>query len=209
MSALAVEDVVSKGRFAEIINVSPGRVSQMISEGKIPPAALVGEGRGAKILVADAIAGIRAKTDIGQRFGNGISTKLDLSPTQMVAAAANALPLADPLEEQIKRERLRALEFSNRRHAEDELARRGAYTDTTEARAAMVGIATSVLQTFEGGLADLANAISAEFKVPQRDVLHLMRREFVAVRAKAALAAERRMKGLPPLVADEPPGDEA
>ena len=35
MTAQVENDIVTKGRFAEICNVSPGRVSQWIAEGKI------------------------------------------------------------------------------------------------------------------------------------------------------------------------------
>src|SRR5215813_1640879 len=58
-------EVVSKGQFATLRNVSPGRVSQWISEGKIKPDALVGEGRKAKINVAVATRQFRDSLDIG------------------------------------------------------------------------------------------------------------------------------------------------
>ena len=40
---------ISKGEFARRRNVTPARVSQWLSEGKISGAAIVGEGRGALI----------------------------------------------------------------------------------------------------------------------------------------------------------------
>ena len=63
------EKVVSKGEFAQICNVSPGRVTQWIHEGKIGSDALVGEGRSAKIIVGLAQRQVRARTDSGQAFG--------------------------------------------------------------------------------------------------------------------------------------------
>jgi hypothetical protein len=43
--------IVSKSQFAAMRNVTPGRVSQWISDGRIEPSALIGEGRNAKINV--------------------------------------------------------------------------------------------------------------------------------------------------------------
>ena len=66
MDAAISGEVVSKGQFAALRNVSPSRVSQWISEGKIKPDALVGEGRNAKINVAVATRQLRDSLDIGQ-----------------------------------------------------------------------------------------------------------------------------------------------
>ena len=49
----------------------------------------------------------------------------------------------------------------------------------------MAKIAGGALRVMEGGLADLATAISAKFEIPQRDVLHLLRQEFRKVRGRA------------------------
>jgi hypothetical protein len=43
--------IVSKAQFAAMRNVTPGRVSQWIADGRIEPNALIGEGRNAKINV--------------------------------------------------------------------------------------------------------------------------------------------------------------
>jgi hypothetical protein len=57
--------------------VSAGRVTQWITEGKIGPDALVGEGRGAKINAALALEQLRERLDPSQRFStNGLSTRL-------------------------------------------------------------------------------------------------------------------------------------
>ena len=88
MDAAISGEVVSKGQFAALRNVSPGRVSQWISEGKIKPDALVGEGRNAKINVAVATQQLRDALDVGQLTGNGVGTRLDLPlPAQALPAA--------------------------------------------------------------------------------------------------------------------------
>lgn len=190
MDAATSGAIVSKGRFAELRNVSPGRVSQWISEGKIKPNALVGEGRHAKIDVAVATLQLRDTLDVGQRTGNGIDTRLDL-PLPAPEAAKDQRPAApapvnDPIADQIKQEKLDQIRRANRRQAEDEAARSGKYTETAEAVRQMGAIAVQMLSAIEGSLAELATAISAKFEIPQRDVLHLLRAEFRKVRSNGA-----------------------
>ncbi len=54
-----MEASVTKGKFAELIGVSPGRVSQYLAEGKITAASLHGHGRNARIIVERAKADLR------------------------------------------------------------------------------------------------------------------------------------------------------
>lgn len=197
----ASELVVTKGEFARMLNVSPGRVSQMISEGKIGADALEGEGRNAKIRAVLARQQISDRTDVGQRTGNGLFTRLDAPPAERPADRAPA-PM-DPTAAAIARERLRTLQLNNERAAEDRLAEQGRYVPTDLARAAMNKQVQSLLTIFEGGLVDLADAISAKHKLPQRDVLHLLRTEFRVIRAKAADAARRDAAGMPKLIVDD------
>ena len=213
-------DAVAKGDFARLCNVTPGRVSQWISEGKISGAALVGEGRSAKICVSIAKAQLRSKIDVGQRFGNGLSTQLDLTPPPRLAApahpAAAPAPVAneppapqavylDPLDNQIKRERLREIEGRNRRTAEEDLARRGIFTRTDEVRSAMAGLASGLVNVFEGSLSDLASSIATKFGLSQRDVLHLLRSDFRAVREKASDASRRAAQRMAAIKEDNVP----
>lgn len=71
--------VLSKSAFARLRKVTPARVSQWLSEGKIGPEALAGEGRAAKIRVAVADAQLRQRLDLGQLAGNGRRTALSLA----------------------------------------------------------------------------------------------------------------------------------
>lgn len=198
------DSVVSKGEFARLLGVTPARVSQMISQGKIGADALEGEGRSAKVRVATARAQLRRNLDIGQRLGNGINTRLaDGEHARQVAPPTPAPEPIAPvssdgfLEEQIKREKLRAAQYANRKAAEDEEVRRGRLVDTAATTALMTAIAATMLQTFEASLADLATAVAGKFEIPQRDVLHLLRTEFRTVREKAAAQERRRSAGLP------------
>lgn len=199
MDAASSSDVVSKGRFAALRNVSPGRVSQWISEGKIKPSAMVGEGRNAQIKVSVAVQQLRDALDVGQRTGNGIDTNLDLplaAPSPAPAAATASAPTpgpaaapppaSDPIADAIKSEKLDQIRRANRRQAEEEAARSGRFTDAAEASRQMGALATKMMAVMEGSLAELSTAVAARFEVPQRDVLHLLRSEFRKVRAVAA-----------------------
>lgn len=83
-----MSQVVSKADYARLKSVSAARVSQWISAGQIERSALVGEGRGAKIDVALADEQLRRKLDIGQRVGNGLSTRLGGSPADKTGSRA-------------------------------------------------------------------------------------------------------------------------
>jgi hypothetical protein len=201
---------LAKGEFARLTNVTPGRVSQWIAERKIHGDALVGEGRHQRIHVETAKAQLRAQLDIGQRLGNGIDTRLaPAAPADPLATppAQAPLPLADPLEEQIKREALKGRKLDNERKAEEAAARAGRYVDAEAARRQLGRQAAQMLAIFEGSLAELATSVAAQFKLPQRDVLHLLRGEFRTVRARIAALLAQRAADVPPLVAEEQTND--
>lgn len=197
------ELLLSKGDFARLINVTPGRVSQMISEGKIGADALEGEGRYARIKANLARRQIADRTDIGQRHGNGLFTQLDAPPPATTDRQPMRAPLADPTTAAIAAERLRSLQLKNEREAEDRLAEQGRYVVAAQVQASMNKMAAQLLTIFEGGLADLAAQVAAAHGLVQRDVLHQLRGEFRKVRLKALETLRRDMAGMAPLVADE------
>lgn len=217
MEALrAAPAAVTKGAFAKLLNVSAGRVSQYISEGKLTGEALIGEGRNALINVAVATDQLRQRIDVGQRFGNGLETRLDFDApdaapaphSTRLSAAAPQERRRDPTDDALREEKLRELRLRNQDTLEARLAKRGYYVRSDEVRPAMAALASGMLTVFEGGLGDLATAISAKFELPQRDVLHLLRQEFQTLRAKASDAARRRAQALPPLVVEDLPQPE-
>lgn len=207
-------DIVTKGEFAVRRNVTPGRVSQWISEGKITGAALVGEGRNARIRETVAVAQLNRKLDIIQRFGNGLTTRLDVPqpapapppaqvPESAPADAAPDLPRLDPVEEQIKRERLEQLRRGNRKTAEEEAVRAGTLVNAETAAQQYGKIAVQFVTLMEGWLSEAAASVSARFQVPQRDVLHLLRGDYRKVRGDAAAAVRRLAAQLPATVEQE------
>lgn len=196
-----MEGVVSKGEFARLANVSPGRVSQWISEGKISPSALVGEGRTARINVDQARADLRLKLDVSQRFGNGLSTVLDGPPAVPTQAAPP--PVETGIDYEIKQQKLEQIRRMNRSAAIKEQETKGSLTETAAVRGEMMRIAGTMLGLFEGAIADFATAISAEYKIPQRDVVHLLRRKMRDVRDASAKAMKKQAMTLDETVETE------
>jgi hypothetical protein len=197
---------LTKGEFATAIGVSAARVSQMISEGKISGPALVGEGRAQRIDVELAKSQIRARRDVGQALGNGLDTRLDplpLSSPSQGGAAAPAPPAPDPITDELKAERLISMRLRNTQARREEAIEAGRYVRADQAAASTSRAALTVLNTFEGALADTAQALAAKFNLPARDVLHELRAQFRSARGRAADALRQAAAGLPGLVDDE------
>lgn len=209
------EWTLAKGAFALEIGVTPGRVSQMIAEGKIGPNALDGEGRNAKVRVALAKRQIAAQRDPGQALGNGLGTRVDSAPLLPVAgpelpdasgAPATGADAGQPVvppenfDWQYKREKLAQIQRQNRKATEEEAERRGRFMESDAARTQMARIAGSLLSSFEGSLQGFATAVASKFSVPQRDVLHLLRAEFRGFRAAEARRHRAQAAALPETV---------
>jgi hypothetical protein len=206
----AGEVPISRSEFARRRNVSPARVTQWVDGGKIGKGALAGDkGKGCKLYESVAVADLRRRLDVDQVAGNGIDTNLTLSaPAAASPPQPSAKPQApadnfDPVEEQIKRERLEQLQRANRRAAEEEQARAGRLTNAEVAAAQMAKVAASVVTVYEGALPAVATALSAQFNIPQRDALHLLRAEFRKVRVNGAAEVKAAAAALPDVVAFE------
>ena len=114
-------------------------------------------------------------------------------------------PPRDPIEEQIKRERLETARRTNRKMAEEEAARSGRYILAEHARKEIGKSIAQMLSSTDGWNAELASKISAKFGLPQRDVLHLIRSEFRDFRATLAAAMRQKAAEMPDQVEDELP----
>ena len=231
---MADSETLSKSEFAARCGVTPGRVSQWISEGKIAGAALSGEGRFARIVVAEAERQLKVSLDANQRFGlNGIATRLSGGASQATSAVApepdignpiseavpapvSSVPPAsdsdpiriDPVEEQIRREKLQQAQFTTRRLAREDRETAGVYMRADDARAEMSRIAASMMTMFEGAFVDLATALAAQFSIPNRDVLYCLRQEFRSVRERVAGSLQQQVVAVPETIDDpEMPGE--
>jgi len=181
-----MNDVVSKQSFAELIGVTPARLSQYLAEGRISGEAIIGVGRHARINVAVAQAQLKARLDITQRIANG-RARLD-------GAGAAAI------EDDIKAERLAQLRRLNQRAAEEAALRAGVYVKAADARQQFGAVAARMLSTFEASFTPIANAIVASRAQTPRDVLRAMRSTWREVRAQAAKAQGEEALALPPLL---------
>lgn len=193
------QQLVSKSEFAALINVSAGRVSQFISAGQISPAAIVGTGQRAKIDVQRAKADLRLTLDVSQRLGNGSETKLDndeaSAPSASISSAVGATQSG--VDYEIKQQKLEQLRRANRNAAIADAASEGFFTETEAARKELSKAASSMMLSFEAALTEFASALSAEYKMPARDVLHLLRREFQRIRSKEAKKNAEAASDLP------------
>ena len=198
---LMIAETVTKGEFAEMIGVTPGRISQMIKAGQISPESLSGEGRGAKVIIDRAKSDLRRSLDPSQSLGlNGMATRAAISdkpaePTPVAAVEPVSTGRADipapvvPFDntaDLIGREKLRQAAMVSRRMERDEALEEGRYVLSEEARAAIGAAASKTLSTFESGLADMADAVAAKHNIPPRDVLHTLTQSFRDIREAAS-----------------------
>lgn len=199
-------EIASKSEFARIIGVSPQRICQMISEGKITPAEMIGEGRSAKIHVEKARNALKLRLDAGQRNGNGLNTQLHAERSEEKAAvdarapearheipasaeaapAAKASSVVDEIDLGLKRAKLEEAALRNERLQEEKKARAGTYVLAEHVRTETSKLASLILQMFEAGMSEIATEMAATYKLPQRDVIHMMRKRYRDVRTKVS-----------------------
>ncbi len=130
-----------------------------------------------------------------QQPGLPMAEAAPVEQTASEAPAASSTPAApkpDTVEDQLKRAKLEEQLRRNRIQAADEALRQGMLMSADDAREQMARIAGMMLQIFEGALPDFAAAMAAQFDIPQRDVLHLLRAEFKKVRKTAAMKERAR-----------------
>lgn len=192
---------LTKTQFAALCRVTPGRVSQWITEGKIGPEEMEGTGRKARMIVARAAEKLKLRLDAGRRNGNGLHTTLPslLAPEAPPGAAFDS----DNIHKRLLQEKLLAAAAQNRKLAEDEKARRGIYVRAEHASAEATHLAATILQTFEGGLNQLAGEVADAYKMPARDVAHMMRKGFRELRGRIAAKLTADAAALPPLIEDD------
>lgn len=187
----------SKLEFALMIGVSPGRVSQYISEGKIGPEDLVGTGQRARIKVNQAKEKLKLRLDPGQRLGNGLGTNLSTPKPDAPASES------DELDRKIKQAKLETSEAQLRKLKEDENYRKGMYVLATDASAEAGRLAANLLQHFESGIVEMAIETAALHKLPQRDEIHRARTRFRELRVKISATLANDAAGISPLADEE------
>jgi hypothetical protein len=183
---------MSKGEFAQHVNLSAARISQMIADGTIGGDALVGEGRNARINVEVATRQISTRRDPGQSLGNGLKARLDGAPKP-----PSLVDREPETAELIQLERLEAERRRNRQAERDEAIAEGKLVPADELAAQVRKVARDTVELFTGMAPDLANAISAKYELPARDLQHLIVEVMNAKRAAAAKQIETAAAELP------------
>jgi hypothetical protein len=136
------------------------------------------------VRVPEALAALKLKLDMSQMTGNGSGTRLNFATAAAVPKTDTTKAQEDPIEMRFKQAKLEQQEAINRKIAEEEKARAGVYMLADEARAEAAKLAGQLLQAFEGGLNEMAAALAAEYKLPQRDVVHTIRAQFALMRER-------------------------
>lgn len=182
---------MTKGDFAAAIKVSPGRISQYITEGKIHGPALAGEGRSARIVASIAMHQLQRTLEPNQRFGaNGSALK---SPTDMFAAEAKApskpaSPSVAPQIDELAELRIRRERVATERAEREEQLEIGRYMLTEEARRENAKAVAMAFGVMEQGIAEMASELSEKFGIPQRDLQYALTKSFRGVRERASLS---------------------
>ncbi|MDV6226301.1 hypothetical protein R2G56_08385 [Nitratireductor aquimarinus] len=196
MSEPAKVETMAKGDFARLIGVSPGRVSQYITEGKIFGDAIDGEGRLARIRPDVARAQLYKSLEPSQRLGgNGAAVR-----EQSAGASLRTVP--EPVHDELATERLKQQRIKTARAEREEALDVGRYMLTEAARREMGRAVAEAFKVMEQGLRDMANALSAEFSIPERDAQQVLQKSFRMVRAKAAESYRAQAEATPTMVED-------
>jgi hypothetical protein len=181
-----LDEIATKKRFAEIAGVSCARVSQWLGTKQISGAAIIGEGRHARINVQMALAQLRMRLDVDQRIANG-KAKLDPPKgshgTKVAEATSDAAPTVD---ERLKAQRLEQLELANERAREDAAARAGVYTRADDVRQEMGRLVGKLVTLVDSALVEFSTAIAERSDMSSRDALHLLRSTWRTIRERAA-----------------------
>lgn len=195
---MAQQELVSQAEFARRMGVSRAAVSQWKANNVLEASAFTNPDKTGKLILDVAGSQVRKNRDIGQSLGNGIDTGADAPATE---TQTQVDPESGPVsgsqigkqdtsvEGLLKAARLEDSLRKNRMAAAEEAKLQGQLMDARDARAEMARIAGMMMQIFEGALPDFANAMAERFKIPQRDVVHVLRAEFRAVRSQAAKKA--------------------
>ncbi|WP_265518956.1 hypothetical protein [Nitratireductor luteus] len=205
MTASAKVETMTKGDFARLIGVSPGRVSQYIAEGKIFGDALAGEGRGAKIVPDVARAQLVKTLEPTQRLGgNGAALRSVAAAAEQSEPPALTKPTAEPVHDELAAERLKQQRMKTAQLERAEALEAGRYMLAEDARREMGRAVGEAFKIMDQGMREMSTALAAELGVNQREAHQVMIKAFRDVRAQAASGFRAEAAASPALVADQP-----
>lgn len=205
-------DIMTKGDFAALIGVSPGRVSQYIADGKIHGPALAGEGRSARVVVSVAQQQLQRTLEPSQRFGANGAALRTVAPAQHHAAppaprreprrgddaGSEKFTPADELADlRIRRERI-----ITEREERNEQLEIGRYMLAADVRREMAKAVTSAYLVMEQGIAEMAADLSSKYELPQKDVQYALMASFRNIRTNASRSFKEKAEREPEFVED-------
>lgn len=189
-----MDQTLTKAEFAARRGVDPSAVSHWIRDGKLTSSALVGQGRSARVLVAEAERQLGGSLDLGQRLAQqSVRPTAGSTPPEENDghAARYAKARADSAELEAERSRRRLQ------------AEQGAYMETQAATDAWSKEMAAMLQAIDQWWPDLARSISALGAVDEKRLTVEMKRAWRAFRQQRADLAKSAAEALPALVEED------
>jgi DNA-binding transcriptional regulator YdaS (Cro superfamily) len=191
---------VSKSAFAALRGVSPGRVSQWISEGKLSGPAIEGEGRNALINVAIACQQLGVTLDPVQSAVNGKQSAVGQAP----AGDQQSLePEAFTDQRRMTKAKADQAEMAAERSRREFDAETGRYMHTAQAEVAWSKILGKLIAELEAAIPNLASDVARALgSSDAKTATVALRNAFRAWRAKQAEAGAQELAALESFVAD-------
>ncbi|GAB5376483.1 MAG: hypothetical protein AcusKO_29450 [Acuticoccus sp.] len=199
--------LLTNADFARAVGVTPARVSQWKSEGKITAAALISQDGRTLIDAERACEDLGRRLDLSQMTGNGATTRLggffdgakDDQSGPLVVAPGGEQAVAD----RFQQEKLREIEFRNRAAAKREAEEAGVYVRTTQHQQTVGRVTGLILREFETAMPEIASALAGRFELQIKDVSRELAAQLRIVRGKVERELRRAADGEEELVTDE------
>ena len=181
--------VISKKQFADQLQRNPSQITRWIESGKLTGTALVGEGRNARINVAEALRQLNIHLNIGQQLAQDrpvpAAPMLDLAAPAAEYASTDSAVEAGRLEK-IRLDNARLRQQIERGAREDAVAA-GQLVDVAAMRRALARQLQPLRALFDQLPAAIAKPISEQFGLAYPEVLIAVR---AALRGKQMAMAE-------------------
>lgn len=202
-----VKTILTKAEFADRVGRTRSCVSNWIAGGKISAAALIGDGRSARIWLERAEADLSASLDPSQQVAQAepfvrSSLAPETPPAREIreSSATSARSLSAEREANLAR---RAKADADKSEHDAEAARRklaldeGRYVIAAAAQAAWAREMAKAIADFEMFIAqELPRKVGEQFNIDWRTVSNLTREQFREFRERCAIDARERREAL-------------
>lgn len=210
---MAVQEIVTKAEYAAMHRRTPGAVSHWVKEGKLFGAALVGEGRNARIRVAEANRQLGLTLHPGQQMAQRrpVGTSAGEDDELPFEAPSRPRGLPTPEDDQAARyQRARAekaeLEAAELRHKAQERA--GHWIVAEDARREFAQQLGQMVRQIESWLPEVGLILAGEHGGDHKQYTTTLRASFRNLREKIAQDARREAQAAPAYEEEDPIADE-